>query len=69
MFGRKTPTVEEQREALSLVLLEAREHLEPILDAADGLKADLLARGRSPAVVDHIAGTWLASALKAAVGG
>jgi hypothetical protein len=37
--------------------------LEPIYDAADGMKRDLEARGWSPAMAEQCAGTWLATTL------
>lgn len=64
MLGSNPPTVEEQREHLMRGLMEVREIVvTPLFDAADGMKADLLARGWSPAVVDYLAGSWLAAML------
>ncbi|KDQ65732.1 hypothetical protein [Streptomyces sp. NTK 937] len=64
MFGAPTPSVDEQREAWANGLLEIRATLvEPLVDIADGMKADLIARGWSPTVAEHLAATWLAAML------
>jgi hypothetical protein len=64
MFGTHTPTIEEQREALTEQLMDHRASvLTPIFDTADGMRADLLARGWSEHVVEYLAGQWLASML------
>ncbi|MFE7624270.1 hypothetical protein [Streptomyces sp. NPDC057509] len=65
MFGPETPsTADEVREALAKGLMEHRATVvTPIFDTADGMKADLLARGWPPAVVDYLAGAWLAAML------
>ncbi|MFJ9213024.1 hypothetical protein [Streptomyces sp. NPDC102264] len=64
MFGPTQPTIEEQREAFTSGLMQIRENVvTPLFDAADGMKADLLARGWSPEVVDYLAGAWLAAML------
>ena len=41
------------------VLMTGMESLQPFLDAADGLRADLSRRGWQPATVEAIAGEWL----------
>lgn len=51
--------------SLGLVLLEAMEMMSPILDAADGLRADLEKRGWSPTAAETAAGTWLIGAITA----
>lgn len=64
MFGVHQPTMDEQREALSQALMEVRASIvQPLFDAADGMRADLARRGWSEAVVDHIVGAWLAAML------
>jgi hypothetical protein len=37
--------------------------LAPLFDAADGMRADLLARGWTPQIAEHLAGQWLAAML------
>ncbi|WP_327712405.1 hypothetical protein OG912_32295 [Streptomyces sp. NBC_00464] len=64
MYGSKTPTVDEQREAWASGLMEIHgTFIEPLFDTADGMKLDLIARGWSPDVVDYLAGAWLAAML------
>ncbi|WNI28633.1 hypothetical protein [Streptomyces sp. ITFR-6] len=64
MFGSKTPTVDEQREAFMAGLMEVRgTYIEPLFDTADGMRLDLIARGWSPGIVDYLAGQWLAAML------
>jgi hypothetical protein len=55
------PDLDEHEEALADVrngLLEMRESLAPVFDAADGMRADLRARGWSEANAEIIAVTW-----------
>ncbi|MFF3140408.1 hypothetical protein ACFVRU_01415 [Streptomyces sp. NPDC057927] len=69
MFGPVTPpTPAEMKAQLTMAMLDMAGVLEPIYDAADGMKRDLEARGWSPTVAEQCAGTWLASSL-AMVGG
>jgi hypothetical protein len=64
MFGRApTPTVDEQRAALATVLMDGLSLLAPLFDAADGMRADLLARGWTPQIAEYLAGQWLAAML------
>ncbi|MFJ3084451.1 hypothetical protein ACIPJG_32505 [Streptomyces halstedii] len=64
MFGAETPSVDEQREAWASGLLEIRATLiAPLFDTADGMKADLITRGWSETVAEHLAATWLAAML------
>jgi hypothetical protein len=37
--------------------------LAPLFDAADGMRADLLARGWTPQIAEYLAGQWLAAML------
>ncbi|MFJ3588605.1 hypothetical protein ACIQUY_04855 [Streptomyces sp. NPDC090231] len=71
MFGPETPpTVDEQREAWANGLLEIRAtFIEPLVDTADGMKLDLIARGWSSEIVDYLAGQWLAAMLAKVVTG
>jgi hypothetical protein len=65
MFGTKTPTptIDEQRAALATTLMDGMSLLAPLFDAADGMRADLLARGWTPQIAEHLAGQWLAAML------
>lgn len=51
--------MEEARRQLANGLMELREGLAPAFDAADGIRADLAARGWSPPIAEMLAGTWL----------
>jgi hypothetical protein len=65
MFGTKTPTptIDEQRAALATVLMDGLSLLAPLFDAADGMRADLLARGWTAEIAEGLAGQWLAAML------
>ncbi|MET9480962.1 hypothetical protein [Streptomyces sp. NPDC006638] len=63
MLGRKTPTVDEQREAFADALMDVTTLVQPLFDAAEGMKANLLSRGWSPDVAEYLAGQWLAAGL------
>ncbi|WP_425837395.1 hypothetical protein [Streptomyces fractus] len=64
MFGQKTSTVDEMREALTQGLMESKASvLEPLFDAADGMRADLQSRGWSDDIVQYLAAQWLAAML------
>jgi hypothetical protein len=54
--------------AITTAMLDMAGVLEPIYDAADGMRRDLESRGWSPTVAEQCAGTWLAATL-ATVGG
>ncbi|MFF1625587.1 hypothetical protein [Streptomyces sp. NPDC058272] len=69
MFGPKTPTVDEQRQAAAEAGMTALTLLTPLFDTADGMRTDLLRRGWSEPIVEHIAGAWLASVLVQGVTG
>lgn len=62
-FGESQPTVDEQRESLSMLLMSQMEQLQPLFDVADGMRADLRARGWSTDIVEYLAGAWLAALL------
>ncbi|MFD7776638.1 hypothetical protein [Streptomyces sp. NPDC059753] len=69
MFGTNTPTIDEQRKAFTHALMDGNEAIiQPLFDAADGMRSDLRARGWSDEVVQYLAGAWLAAML-AKVGG
>jgi hypothetical protein len=50
---------EEARSSFASVLLMMREGLTPAFDAADGMRADLIARGWSAQCAEILAMTWL----------
>ncbi|MEV8523191.1 hypothetical protein AB0451_03385 [Streptomyces sp. NPDC052000] len=58
-----------ERHALASNLLIASEQIAPLFDAADGIRADLQARGWSPTAAEQIATTWVCTALTAANSG
>lgn len=47
-------------------LVEVVSNFAPLLDAADGMKADMERRGWSPTMAEQIAGQWLAHMLAVA---
>lgn len=53
------------RSELSTQLMAAMDMVRPILDAADGMKADLERRGWSPTQAEVVAGEWLRGAMAA----
>lgn len=56
------PTTEQQKEIqtdLANGMLAMREMLRPLFDAADGMRADLEARGWSPTAAEKLTMTWL----------
>ncbi|MCQ6554764.1 hypothetical protein NPS70_16385 [Streptomyces sp. C10-9-1] len=71
MFGQSQspPTPPELKAQLTTAMLDMAGCLEPIYDAADGMRRDLEARGWSPTMAETCAGTWLASTLAAVAGG
>lgn len=58
-----TPSVEDLRHQLRVGMLDAVGLLEPVLDAADGMRKDMESRGWSPAVAEQCVGSWLAGTL------
>jgi hypothetical protein len=44
-------------------------YMAPMLDAADGLRAELERRGWSPTMAEQTAGQWLQSTIAASFGG
>ncbi|WP_186783699.1 hypothetical protein [Streptomyces sp. CBG33] len=69
MFGSQTPTIAEQREALAASMMDVRDLFTPIIDTAEGMRADLVGRGWTESVAEHIASTWLASMMTKVVMG
>lgn len=64
MFGQRPPTLDEQREALTHLLIDNMDvNIRPVFDAADGMKADLLGRGWTAEIAEYLAGAWLSSML------
>ena len=51
------------RADLSNAMLELTENFTPIIDAADGIKADMERRGWSPTAAETVALEWLRGAL------
>jgi hypothetical protein len=52
-----------------MVMLDMAGVLEPVYDAADGMKRDLEARGWSPTMAEHCAGMWLMTTLQSIASG
>jgi len=64
MFGPSTPpSPAEVKRQVQTAMLDMAGILEPIYDAADGMKRDLEERGWSPTMAEQCAGTWLATTL------
>jgi len=57
------PTVDALREAIALQLTDNATLLQPLFDAADGMRADLVTRGWSESVSEHLAAMWLGAML------
>lgn len=53
------PTPEQLRHELAVNLLELSEQLTPVIDSADGMKADLERRGWSPTAAEQGALAYL----------
>lgn len=70
MFGSPTPpTPAEAKTQIATAMLDLAGLLEPIYDAADGMRRELESRGWSPTMAEQAAGTWLCAALKMTTGG
>ncbi|WP_405620282.1 hypothetical protein [Streptomyces sp. NBC_00076] len=70
VFGPVTPpTPAELKAQITTAMLDMAGVLEPVYDAADGMKRDLEERGWSPTVAEQCAGMWLASTLSTMAGG
>jgi hypothetical protein len=59
-------TPAQQRDDLSNTLLALSEVFQPILDYADGMKADLERRGWSPTAAEQASLAWLLGAIQQA---
>ena len=59
------PDADRMRNELANAMLQMTEMLTPIFDTADGMRADLLARGWSPTAAEASAAAWLTGALHA----
>jgi hypothetical protein len=51
------------RHELATAMLQINEQISPILDAADGMKADMERRGWSPTASESVALQWLIGAM------
>lgn len=49
--------------------MQAKETIAPILDSAEGVKADMVARGWSEVNAERVATSYVQAMLKAAIGG
>jgi hypothetical protein len=56
---------EAMRKELALNLIQMKENLEPLYEAAEGTRADLIKRGWSPPVAERIAAEWLIKFIQA----
>lgn len=50
---------EAMRKELALNLIQMKENMEPLYEAAEGTRTDLLSRGWSASMAERIAGEWL----------
>ncbi|MFJ4768484.1 hypothetical protein ACIP88_05105 [Streptomyces uncialis] len=66
MIGPSTPppTPTDLKRAVQTAMLDMAGVLEPVYDAADGMRRDLESRGWSPTMAEQCAGTWLAATLQ-----
>lgn len=55
-----------ERTKLATDLLTLQEQMAPVYDAADGMRAELQARGWSPTAAEQAALTWLCAAIATA---
>lgn len=71
MFGQPQtpPTPAEMKAQITTAMLDMAGVLEPIYDAADGMRRDLESRGWSPTMAEQAAGTWLIATLATIAGG
>lgn len=54
---------------LTTALLQAAELMQPLYDAADGIRADMAKRGWSPTAAEQVAAVWLCTTLPAVLSG
>lgn len=57
------------RQEMASNLLLMSEQMAPMFDAADGIRADMLKRGWSPASAERVSLAWLMNALDSAMRG
>jgi hypothetical protein len=60
--------LDQARHEFASVLLTMAQQLAPLFDAADGIRADMAARGWSPTAAEQAALTWLQGMLAKATG-
>ncbi|KUF18846.1 hypothetical protein [Streptomyces silvensis] len=64
MYGQQTPpTAAELKAQITTAMLDMAGVLEPVYDAADGMRRDLESRGWSPTQAEQSAGAWLTATL------
>ena len=51
-------------DAMAAALIEWMEGIDPMIDAADGMRADLTRRGWSETAAEQIAQSWLIAAIE-----
>ncbi|MFG2292030.1 hypothetical protein [Streptomyces sp. NPDC048603] len=54
---------------VALAIMASVNGLQPVFDAADGMRADLERRGWSPSVAEHLTAQWLSATLRLVFGG
>ena len=59
---------DESNPQMAQALLDAMEMMAPIIDAADGLRANMEMRGWSPTAAESVALTWLNATISNAYG-
>ncbi|MFF3312494.1 hypothetical protein [Streptomyces sp. NPDC002952] len=67
MFGQTPPAPPspmELKAQITTAMLDMAGILEPVYDAADGMRRDLESRGWSPTMAEQCAGVWLAATLQ-----
>lgn len=70
MFGStEPPTPADMKSQVTMAMLDMAGVLEPIYDAADGMRRELESRGWSPTQSEQSAGAWLTTTLVNAAGG
>ncbi|MEU7039821.1 hypothetical protein AB0A77_02030 [Streptomyces varsoviensis] len=70
MFGQYEPNpVDAIKAQITTAMLDMAGVLEPVYDAADGMRKSLEARGWSPAQAEQSAGAWLTVTLVTLAGG
>jgi hypothetical protein len=57
------------RRMVAEACMQTRDLITPILESAEGVKADMVARGWSPGNAETVAATYVQAMLKNAIGG